>query len=172
MMLLNTKLAAIVAAISFGVGASSGAYLTNKYKNMIFSQQIIDQERQANELLAQEKEKALNIERGLAQERDRLEIEYAKNNQKIRTLNSRYNDAVNAGKRLRDPNSRACSEDRLPSNSGPTSQPNERSGAGVLSAEASRFLLNEASRADQVVNDLALCKAWVKQVKKALIPKP
>lgn len=170
-MIFDLKLIAIASAAAFSIGALSGTYITNKYKNGIFAQQILEQERQAALILEEERNRAIGIERKLSQEKDKLEIEHAKNANKIRTLTNQYTTAVNNGKRLRDPVPGKGCENGMSSDSRPSPESSSGGGTGILSAEASRFLLNEASRADQVLNDLSLCKTWVKQVKKSLTQK-
>ncbi len=158
----------IAAAVAFTTGSVSGVYLTNKYKNNVFDGRIIEQEREATRLLNEEREKNKRVEIQLSQVKDQLEIEYVKSSKKIKSLNNKYTAAVDAGKRLRDPNARQSCDNGVSSNSGPSTKSTNGGGAGILSAEASRFLLNEASRADQVITDLALCKSWVKQVQAVL----
>lgn len=168
--MMNLKFIIISTVMAFIVGSLSATYLTNKYKNAMFQEQIIAQEREATKILMEERERNRLVEISLAQEKDRLEIEYDNSSKKIRNLNNKYIAAVDAGKRLRDPKSKSGSncENGMPSNTRTPAQHANGGGAGVLSAEASRFLLNEASRADQVLTDLSLCKSWVKQVQKAL----
>ncbi len=168
--MLNLKFIVIATIAAFMIGSFSATYLTNKYKNAVFREQILVQEREATRILMEERERNRSVEISLAQEKDRLEIEYDNNSKKIKTLNNKYIAAVDAGKRLRDPKSKPepnC-ENGVSSNTRAPTQHANNGEAGVLSAEASRFLLNEASRADQVLTDLSLCKSWVKQVQKAL----
>lgn len=168
MILLNLKILAIASAAAFAVGSLSGTYLTNKYKNNVFEGRIIEQEREATRILNEEREKSRAIELQLSLEKDQLETEHAKKSKQIRDLNGKYIAAVNTGKRLRDPHAGKDCENGMSANSGTTPKSSSGGGPGILSAETSRFLLNEASRADQVLTDLSLCKAWVKQVTKAL----
>ena len=119
-------------------------------------------------ILNEERDKNKAIESQLSRDKDKLEIEYAKTTKKNRTLTDKYIAAVNTGKRLRDPNAGKGCENGVPADSGTPTKSLNGGTTGILSAEASRFLLNEASRADQVLTNLSLCKAWVKQVTEAL----
>ena len=171
-MIINFKLVFIATAVAFTTGSVSGVYLTNKYKNNVFDGRIIEQEREATRILNEEREKNRQVEIQLSQIKDQLEIEHVNSTKKIKALNNKYTAAVDAGKRLRDPYARSGCENGSTGNSKSSTKSTNGRGTGALSAEASRFLLDEASRADQVVIDLALCKSWVKEVQKTLNKKP
>lgn len=166
--MFDIKLIAIASVIAFGVGSMSSAYITHKYKNAIFESKLIEQEREATRVLLAEQARNRQVEISLSQAKDKLELDYANVSKKNRTLNSKYIASVDAGKRLRDPNAGKSCGDGMSADSRSPARTAGNGGAGILSAEASRFLLNEASRADQVLTDLNLCKSWVRQVQKAL----
>jgi hypothetical protein len=142
-------------------------HYTAKYKDGEYAQKILETERKANETLQKEKDRANQTERNLIAIRDKLEVENAKNEKRIKELLSKYNAVVNAGGRLRDPGTRPSCQNTSSSDS--TATTNTAGGAGAeLSEEASRFLLSEAARADTIVEQLNLCKAWAIEVKTTL----
>lgn len=165
--MFNTKLIILAIIASAIISAATAIHYTGKYKDGIYARKILEIERAANEMIQKEKDRASKTEHNLLVARDKLEVANAKNEKRIKELLNKYNAIVNAGGRLRDPGSRpSCQATNSENSSAPT---NVASGTGAeLSAEASRFLLSEAARADSVVGQLNLCKAWAKEVRAAL----
>lgn len=140
------------------------AHFTAKYKDGEYARKILEIERVANETLQKEKERASKTEHDLLATRDRLEVANAKNEKRIQDLLGRYNAVIDAGGRLRDPGARSNCPAAHSSDS--TTSTDVADGTGAeLSEEASRFLLSEAARADSIVGQLNLCKAWAEEVR-------
>lgn len=162
---IRTLLIAILA--SAAISGATAVYYTAEYKDGVYAQKLLEQERVANKTLQKEKDRASQTEHDLIATRDRLEITNAKNEKRIKVLLGKYNAVIDSGGRLRDPGARTSCPNAAPTDSG--SSTDVASGTGAeLSAEASRFLLSEAARADSVVGQLNLCKAWAEEVRAIL----
>lgn len=162
---IKTLLIAVFA--SAAISGIAAVNYTAKYKDGIYAQKLLEQERIANEMLQKEKNRAIQTERDLIVARDKLEIANAKNEKRIKEILSKYNAVIDSGGRLRDPGTRTSCSNPASADSG--SSANIASGTGAeLSEEASRFLLSEAARADSVVGQLNLCKSWAAEVKAIL----
>jgi hypothetical protein len=160
----------IIALATIAAAAASSAisiHFTAKYKDAIYAQRIAEIERIANEALQQERERATQVEHELLTTRDKLELAYAENEKRTKALLNKYNSAISAGHRLRDPGSRSSCQNTSSTDSSSTASTTGGTGT-ELSEEASRFLLSEAARADTVVEQLNLCKSWAKEVKELL----
>jgi hypothetical protein len=162
---LKTSIIAIICAATLSSLASM--HYTAKYKDGIYERKIQEIEKVANEAIQKEKDRSLETEHELIATRDKLEVKNAEDEKKVKDLLAKYNSAIDSGIRLRDPGARPSCQNTLSAN--PASAADSSNGSGAeLSEEASRFLFSEAARADSVVNELNLCKAWVNEVKETL----
>lgn len=166
--MFNIKTLLITALISAAISALAAVHYTSEYKDGVYAQKMIENERISNAILQFELERRTQIERGLVEERDRLEVENAKSKKRIDGLLNDYNAAISRGDRLRDPGARASSENSCPTASPSAPIVDGRIAGAELSEEASRFLLSEAARADAITEQLNLCKAWLLEVKRTL----
>jgi hypothetical protein len=162
---IRTSILAIVFAAA--ISSLASMHYTAKYKDGVYEQKIHEIEKAANEAIQKEKDRSLKTEHELIAARDNLEVKNAENEKRVKDLLAKYNSAVDSGVRLRDPGTRPSCQNAMPADSAAPANASNGSGA-ELSEEASRFLLAEAARADAVVNELNLCKAWVKEVKETL----
>lgn len=154
---------------SISISSFLSYYFTAEYKDNKYQRIILEREKIANDELKKERERSLEVERNLVSIKDELEKENARKKKIINDLYRKYNDAISSGYRLRDPG--ATSSNCSNGNSSDSKSPSRADFGGrgaELSEEASRFLLSEAARADEVVQELNLCKAWVREVKKKL----
>jgi type II secretory pathway pseudopilin PulG len=163
----DLRILLIATLSSAAISGGAATYYTARYKDGEYAQKLLEQERLANEALQKEKDRASQAERDFIAARDKLEIANAKNEKRIKDLTAKYNAAIDAGSRLRDPGARtSCSN---ASSEDSRSSADVANGTGAeLSEEASRFLLSEAARADSIVGQLNLCKAWAAEVKAIL----
>jgi hypothetical protein len=165
--MFNLKVTVLATIAAATASSSISIYYTAKYKDAVYTQRIAEIERIANEALRQEREHATQVEHELLATRDKLELAYAENEKRTKALLNKYNSAISAGHRLRDPGSRSSCQNASSTNSSSTTSTSGGTGT-ELSEEASRFLLHEAARADTVVEQLNLCKAWARTVKELL----
>ncbi len=178
-MISNRKLYLIIAAFVSSVGAS--VYFTAQYKD---GQYAIKEQKVRDEYIAELKKrqdeynarveelnkKALERQTQLSNLNSELERKYANANKRADQALTKYNDLVSNGWRLRDPGTQTQPSMQLPNassggDSSTTTGSNGASSGGELSREASEFLLQLASDADKVVEQLRVAQEYALRLK-------
>lgn len=171
--LRNTILAAL---LGLAIGALGSWWLTAEYKDSVWGKAVSDQKVEAGKVLQEETEKVLTAEREASRLKDEMEKQHAKSSAKIeRTLadNRRLTRELGG---LRDPGRRSSGGCPTPgateatgSSAGGAAE-GELPGAaeGLLSAEASEFLLEFAAEADRAAEYAQLCYRWANRPVTAL----
>lgn len=168
MLSLLTKplyLGIIAALISSGVTSCTTHKLTKNYYKTQYDAQVSEIKRVEMERTERLREEAIAKEAQMQKAKTELELQNEKQRQENKALLGKYNTLLADGKRLRDPGTREntvhCS-----GNTNSTSGTSATAGGAELSIQASEFLLSEAGRADEIMRQLNLCKAWVQQTQK------
>lgn len=156
-------------AVAFVVGVLLSAaptwYFTAEYKDAKYTAAIERQRSESAKMLQAETEKVIAAERKASKFKDELEIQNAKSIEQVNIIlvdNKRL--AAQLGG-LRDPGTRPPCSNAMPATANPPSgdsAPPAQSGfpdstSGILSAEASEFLLNFAADADKAAVYAQIC---------------
>ena len=163
--LLSKPLYLVIAAAIISSVSSCGTWKITKnyYKNQ-YDAQVAEIRRVELEQTERLREEAKAKEVELNKTKTELELQNEKQRRENKTLLDKYNAAIASGKRLRDPGK--SDTVHCPGNTSSASGTANASGGAELSAQASEFLLSEAGRADEIMRQLNLCKAWVQQTQK------
>lgn len=175
----NLRFYLILAAFISSVGAS--VYFTAQYKD---GQYAIKEQKVRDEYIAELKKrqdeynarveelnrKALEKQQELSRLNSELERKYADANKRADQALAKYNDLVANGWRLRDPGannqySLQLSDASRGDNSSTADGSNGASSGRELSREASEFLLQLASDADKVVEQLKIAQEYALRLK-------
>lgn len=136
-------------------------YLTQHVVVSDYEKQISDIKKSSAEALALEARRVLSLERQLSGMNDLVEQSYVEQ-QKIREeAGVRIDTLVRDGNRLFDRNKQLRTS--CDSSAAATQEHHDRE-RRELSEEFTRLLLNEANRADGIVDQLTACQAYVKDL--------
>jgi hypothetical protein len=169
-----------IVALSFIASVLGTAYFTSNYKEGQFAikQQTTEKkyiedlkksQDDYNERVKALNDSALKTQTELAKVNSELERKYDTANKKANDALGKYNSLIRDGWRLRDPGTSNGSVQlpNTPSNSvpGAADSGNVSTSGAELSREASEFLLNFATDADKVVEQLLITQEYAKRLK-------
>lgn len=167
-MLPDLRNVLLACLLGLAAGAGGGWYFTAEYKDASWSKAIEKQKRESADTLALETNRVLEAERAVSSLKDEMEKQHATSKQNIETALAHNRRLARELGGLRDPGRReggGCAQ-------GETSDPSSvaagaasegglpAEGAGLLSAEASEFILALAADADRAAEYAQLCYRW------------
>lgn len=160
------------AAIAFGAGMVLSVpltwYITAEYKDARYTAAIERQKSESATVLQHETEKVLAAERQVAKFKDELELQHAKSIEQVNEILADNKRLAGRLGGLRDPGRRPGCGGALPATAQPAAVDPAAPAAGrlpgasegLLSAEASRFILDLAADADRAAIYAQTCHDW------------
>jgi hypothetical protein len=148
-----------IAALAVTVVAGTAAFFTSQYKEGQHAKVLLEIERRYSAELEKEAKRIIEFQVTIANLQTRLEASYVEADKRVDEVLNHYRNYVNAGFRLRDPAGQTA-ECSANGDSGTADSGDSTPSGRELSREASEFLLEFASDADRVVNQLKICQEY------------
>lgn len=166
--MIGLKLKAILLVGSLAVGSFVSWQASKSYYTAIHESYISRLETETQDKIAEVERQKRESEQALETSKDLLESMYEN---AILVQNNIIDDLIRERRRLRDPSANVSSGAGVPSDS---SSAECSIGAdedrGLLSVEASEFLLRLVGEADQTLEQLRLCREWAESVREIANP--
>lgn len=173
-MIFGLRTTLIAAMLAFSFGATSTWWLTAEYKDNKWEAALSKQKGEAATTLQTATVAANTVERKNRDLADTLEINHvnaAKKQDDLLADNRRLARELGG---LRDPGRRPSGRCTVPAPTGSTGKPADQApgaelsteGEGVLSPEASAFIIELAAEADRSAQYAGLCHMWVTELSK------
>lgn len=164
-MITKTEIGLIVLAFLAVIIGTSTWKLTKDHYVAQYEARIAKEKIETDKRIIDLTNQKLETERKLGELRNELDKEY---NKTIKDLNTRVDDLKRDNVRLRDPGAKSggsCTATDSKSTSGDSGALAE---SGLLSKQASEFLLDFAGESDRTLEQLRVCRAWVDNVQKTM----
>jgi hypothetical protein len=161
--MFDLKLILIAVGASFSIGSLASWWLTADFKESKYQAIISQMQIDGQKAIQESMQKALIVERENNRLATEIEVQGAKNRQKIDELYADNLRLVDERAGLFD--SRATPSDcSVPANATTTPKPAAATSCARLSNSLTQLLLTESKRADEAANYAMTCYEWVKKL--------
>ena len=161
--MFDLKIILIAVGASFSIGSITSWWLTADFKESKYKAIISQMQIDGQKAIQESMQKALIVERENNRLATEIEVQSAKNRQKIDELYADNVRLVDERAGLFD--SRATASDcSVPANATTTPKPVATTSCARLSNSLTQLLLTESRRADEAANYAMTCYEWVKKL--------